>query len=115
MASIHQGDIWWADLQPPGGSEPGYRRPVVVVQQDAFNDSYIKTAVCVLITSNLNLVNAPGNVLLPKLETELPKESVANVSQLITIDKRFLDEYVSTISGALLEQILNGIQLIIGR
>jgi len=88
---------------------------VVVVQQDAFNDSYIKTVVCVLITSNLNLVNAPGNVLLPKLETELPKESVANVSQLITIDKRFLDEYVSTISGTLLEQILNGIQLIIGR
>jgi mRNA interferase MazF len=84
---IQRGEIWWADLPEPAASEPGYRRPVLVVQSDDFNRSRIATAIVVVITSNLNLAQAPGNVLLPQRITGLPKDSVANISQVLTIDK----------------------------
>ncbi len=84
---ISQGEVWWADLGEPRGSEPGFRRPVVVVQNDSFNRSKIATVVCVPLTSNLHWAQAPGNVTLSAKATGLPKDSVANVSQVVTLDK----------------------------
>ncbi len=91
---ISRGEIWWASLPEPMGSEPGYRRPVLVAQSDNFNQSRIDTVIVVAISSNLRLANAPGNVLLPRRATGLAKDSVANVSQVVTVDKGFLTEYV---------------------
>ena len=89
---IAQGEVWWADLGDPAGSEPGFRRPVVVVQGDAFNASSLRTVVCVALTSNTRWADAPGNVLLTARATGLPKPSVANVSQLVTLDRTALTE-----------------------
>jgi mRNA interferase MazF len=91
---IQRGEIWWTSLPEPRGSEPGYSRPVLVVQADDFNRSRINTVIAVVITSNIRLAEAPGNVLLPRKATGLPKQSVANVSQLITVDKVFLKEKI---------------------
>ena len=88
---IHRGEIWWADLAEPRGSEPGFRRPILILQADAFNRSRIETTIGVVLTSNLGLVEAPGNVLVPKRHSGLPKDSVANVSQIVTIDRTVLD------------------------
>ena len=112
---ISQGEIWWADLPEPSGSEPGFRRPVVVVQGDAFNRSRIATVVCVPLTSNLRWADAPGNVLLAAKATGLPKDSVANVSQLITLDKSFLTERIGKLAKAKLELVLLGIDIVLGR
>jgi mRNA interferase MazF len=112
---ISQGEIWWAELAPPTGSEPGYRRPVVVVQGDALNRSKIATAVCVPLTSNLRWADAPGNVLLSARSTNLPKDSVANVSQLITLDRTVLTERVAKLSRAKVELLLSGIDVVLGR
>ena len=112
---IAQGDIWWADLGEPQGSAPGYRRPVVVVQGDALNRSRIGTVVCVPLTSNLKWRDAPGNVLLSKQTTGLEKNSVANVSLLVAVDKRQLVECVGRISRRHLERVLSGIDIILGR
>lgn len=112
---IRQGDIWWADLPEPAGAGPGFRRPILVVQRNSINQSRIQTIVCVILTSNLRLASVPGNVLLAPEDTGLPKESVANVSQLITVDKRMFDEYVGPIPDDLLEKVLNGIEYILGR
>ncbi len=112
---IVQGDIYWATLAAPRGSEPGYDRPVVVVQQTAINNSDIRTILCVPLTSNVRLANAPGNVLLSPRKTTLPRPSVANVSQVITLDKQFLTGYVATLPGAALAAILNGIDFMMGR
>src|SRR5437764_9420867 len=90
MDGIQQGEIWWADLPMPRRSEPGYRRPVLVVQADSFNMSRIQTAIVAAITTNLELADAPGNVLLPARSAGLPRDSVVNVSQLLTIDRSFL-------------------------
>ncbi|HET6765135.1 MAG TPA: type II toxin-antitoxin system PemK/MazF family toxin, partial [Longimicrobiaceae bacterium] len=90
--------MWWADLSEPRGSEPGYRRPVLIVQADAFNRSRISTVLAVVLTGNLRLVEAPGNVLVPAKTSGLPRDSIANVSQLITIDRSFLDERIGRIS-----------------
>ncbi|MCL5611752.1 MAG: type II toxin-antitoxin system PemK/MazF family toxin [Chloroflexi bacterium] len=109
---IQRGEIWWADLPEPTASEPGYRRPVLVVQSDDFNRSRIATAIVVVITSNLNLAQAPGNVLLPQKATGLPKDSVANISQVLTVDKSFLTEKVSELPSYLLEQVENGLRLV---
>ncbi len=110
---VYRGEIWWANLPEPIGSEPGYRRPVLIVQDDAFNSSQIRTAIAIVITSNLNLAQAPGNVLLPKKLTDLPRDSVANVSQLITIDKAFLTERVGALTRDLLEQVDDGLRLVL--
>lgn len=89
---MERGEIWWADLPEPDASEPGRRRPVLIVQSDDFNRSRIRTVVAIAMTTNLRLSEAPGNVLLAPSETGLPKDSVANVSQVITLDKTFLTE-----------------------
>jgi len=112
---IAQGEVWWADLAEPSGSEPGFRRPVVVVQGDAFNRSRIATAVCVTLTSNLRWADAPGNVLLSTRTTGLPKDSVANVSQLVTLDREALTERVGTLPAKTLELVLLGIDIVLGR
>ena len=110
-----QGEVWWADLAEPSGSEPGFRRPVVVVQGDAFNRSRIATVVCVALTSNLRWADAPGNVLLSARTTGLPKDSVANVSQLVTLDREALTERVGTLPAKKLELVLLGIDIVLGR
>jgi len=112
---IAQGEVWWADLPEPSGSEPGFRRPVVVVQSDAFNRSRIDTVVCVPLTSNLRWAEAPGNVLLEAKLTGLPKDSVANVSQLVTLDKSSLTERVGKLSKAKLDLVLFGVDVVLGR
>jgi mRNA interferase MazF len=108
---IHRGEIWWASLPEPVGSEPGYRRPVLVIQADEFNASRIATVIAVVITSNLRLAHMPGNVLLPRKSTGLSKDSVANVSQVVTLDKNVLSELVGVLNPTLLEQIEDGLRL----
>ena len=112
---IAQGEVWWADLGEPAGSEPGFRRPVVVVQGDAFNASSLRTIVCVVLTGNLKWGDAPGNVLLPARATGLPKPSVANVSQLVTIDRTALSERAGRLSASNLELVLAGLDVVLGR
>jgi len=112
---IAQGEVWWADLGEPAGSEPGFRRPVVVVQGDAFNASTIRTVVCVPLTSNIRWADAPGNVLLPARATGLPKPSVANVSQIVTLDRDVLTERAGRLSASSLELVLAGIDVVLGR
>jgi mRNA interferase MazF len=112
---IAQGEVWWADLAQPSGSEPGFRRPVVVVQGDAFNRSRISTVVCVALTSNLRWEEAPGNVLLSARLTGLPKDSVANVSQLVTLDREALTERVGALPAKKLALVLLGIDIVLGR
>ncbi len=89
-----RGEVWWASMPPPKGSGPGYRRPVLVVQADAFNRSRINTVMVVVITSNIGLSAAPGNLLLSKRSSGLKKQSVVNVSQVITLDRSLLTERV---------------------
>ncbi len=113
--TVAQGDVWWADLPEARGSGPGFRRPVVVVQGDALNRSRIATVVCVALTSNLKWATAPGNVLLPSSTTGLPKESIANVSQLVTLDKTDLTEQTGKLSRSKLELVLSGIDVVLGR
>ena len=110
---VERGDIWWADLGTPSGSEPGFRRPVLIVQADAFNRSRLPTVIAVVLTSNIRLVDAPGNVLMPSKATGLPKDSVANVSQVITVDREFLTEQVSRVRGQVLKDLDNGLRLVL--
>ena len=112
---ICQGDVWWADLGEPIGSAPGLRRPVVAVQCDAINRSRIGTVVCVPLTSNLKWAKAPGNVLLNSNLTGLPKESVANVSLVVSLDKDQLTERTGKLPKRQLEAVLSGIDIIMGR
>ncbi len=112
---ISQGEIWWADLASPTGSGPGYRRPVVIVQGDAFNRSALATVVVVPVTSALRWADAPGNVLLTSRSTGLDRDSVANVSQLVAIDRELLTERVGKVSRAKLDLILAGIDIVLGR
>jgi mRNA interferase MazF len=111
---IERGQIWWADLDAPSGSEPGFRRPVLVVQDDAFNRSRLQTVIAVVLTSNVRLVDAPGNVLIPAKAAGLPKDSVANVSQVITLGRDFLDEPAGKLRGPLLKDVENGLRLVMG-
>ncbi len=108
---MKRGEIWWATLPDPAGSEPGHRRPVVVVQAEAFNKSAIKTVVCAAITSNVGLSAAPGNVRIGTRESGLSKPSVVNVSQLTTLDKVFLTERVKTLDTHTLCLIDDGLRL----
>lgn len=109
---IHQGDILWIDLEEPKGSEPGYRHPHVVIQNNLFNRSKIGTVVVCALSSNLKRADAPGNVLLEKKEANLPKPSVVNVSQIFTVDKSQVGEYIGTLSPRRVRQILDGIKLV---
>ncbi len=110
---ISQGEIWWADLGEPNGSEPGFRRPVVVIQCDALNRSRISTVVCVPLTSNLKWADAPGNVLLKAKVTGLPKDSVANVSLIIALDQTELSECVGKLMRRHIGVVLNGIMVLL--
>ena len=112
---IFQSEVWWADLPPATGSGPGFRRPVVVVQGDALNRSRLATVVCVPLTSNLKWADAPGNVLLRARTTGLPKVSVANVSQVVALDRTLLSERVGKLSKAKMELLLSGIDVVLGR
>lgn len=109
---INQGDVFWIDLEEPKGSAPGYRHPHVVIQNNLFNRSKIGTVVVCALTSNLKRANAPGNVLLDRKEANLPKPSVVNVSQIFTVDKSQLGEYIGTLSPRRVRQILDGIKLL---
>jgi mRNA interferase MazF len=108
---IVRGEIWWADLSESRGSEPGFRRPVVVVQAEAFNRSRLGTVVVVAVTSNLDLAAAPGNVRLDRCDSRLPRDAVANVSQIITLDRRFLAERVGMLPTVATESIDQGLRL----
>lgn len=112
---VAQGEIWWADLPTPAGSGPGFRRPVVVVQGDALNRSRIASVVCVPLTGTLRWADAPGNVLLPSRSTGLPKDSVANTSLIMALDRELLTERVGRLSRKRLELILNGVDVVLGR
>lgn len=109
-----KGEIWWADLDEPRGSEPGYRRPVVIVQSDEFNKSKIRTVIVAVITSNLKLARAPGNLKLAKTKSiGLDKESVVNVSQIITLDKAYLTEKVGKLSTSQKQELAEGLELVL--
>jgi mRNA interferase MazF len=112
---ISQGDVWWADLGDPIGSEPGFRRPVVVVQSDSFNRSRISTVVCIPLTSNLRLADAPGNVLLEAGITGLSKDSVANVSHPVTLDRTSFTDRVGSLTPPKLDLVLSGIDVVLSR
>jgi mRNA interferase MazF len=115
VVEVSQGDVWWAELPEPAGSGPGFRRPVVVVQGNALNRSRIATVVCVPLTSNLVWSGAPGNTLLRARAAGLPKDSVANASQIVSIDRAFLAERTGRLSPKQLSQILHGIDIVLGR
>ncbi len=110
---MYRGEIWWANLPDPVGSEPGYRRPVLIVQDDTFTQSRISTIIVVIITSNIRLSESPGNVLLPSQATGLPKDSVANVSQILTVDKTFLVERAGSLPEYLLEEVDSGLRTVL--
>ncbi|MGE0464639.1 MAG: type II toxin-antitoxin system PemK/MazF family toxin [Vicinamibacterales bacterium] len=110
---VERGQVWWADLGEPDGSEPGFRRPVLIVSSDAFNRSRIRTVIAVVLTANLRLVDAPGNVLVPAKAAGLPRDSVANVSQVVTLDKEFLTELAGRIKERVLSDIDSGLRLVL--
>ncbi len=109
---IKQGDIYWVELEEPVGSEPGYRHPHVVIQNNLFNGSRINTVVVCALTSKLKRAQAPGNVLLDKDEANLPKQSVVNITQIFTVDKTQLNEYIGTVTRKRVRQILAGVRLV---
>ena len=109
---VKKGEIWWASLAEPRGSEPGFRRPVVIVSSNAFNDSRISTVLAAVITSNLHLADAPGNIKINKKHSKLAKDSVINVSQILTIDKGFLTEKVSKLNQQYLNALEDGLKLV---
>jgi mRNA interferase MazF len=110
---IKRGEIWWAALPEPSGSGPGHKRPVLIIQSDEFNKSKINTIIAAVITSNIRLAAAPGNVLLTPKNSKLPKKSVVNVSQIITIDKSFLSEKVHTLSNEIIAQVDEGLKIVL--
>ncbi len=115
MVEVSQGEIWWVDLPDPSGSGPGFRRPVVIVQGDHLNRSRIATVVCVPLTSNLAWAAAPGNVLLSARSARLPKDSVANASQIVAVDRAFLAERVGKLAPKDLAQVMSGVDVVLGR
>lgn len=115
MEVVAQGEVWWADLPDPTGSGPGFRRPIVVLQSDALNRSRLATVVGVPLTSNLRWANAPGNVVLKARSTGLGKDSVANLSQVIAVDKTLLSERVGRVSRAQIDLLLAGLDVVLGR
>ena len=110
---MQRGEIWWAALPDPTGAEPGYRRPVLVVQSDTFTRSAIKTVVCAGMTSNLRLAAAPGNIRIAARASGLPKPSVVNVSQVATLDRTFLKERIKTLDSQTMRQVDEGLRLVL--
>ena len=110
---MRRGEIWWAALRAPHGSEPGFRRPVVIVQSDMFNRSGISTVIAAVITSNPSVASAPGNVSLTKAESGLPKKSVVNVSQILSLDRTILSERIATLSRETLARVDEGLRLVL--
>lgn len=110
---IERGEIWWADLPDPVASDPGYRRPILVIQSDVFTQSKIQTVIVAAISTNLNLANAIGNVLILSRQSGLPSDSVINVSQILTIDKRLFLEHIGSLSAKKMEQVDKGIRLVL--
>jgi mRNA interferase MazF len=115
VVEVSQGEIWWVDLPAPAGSGPGFRRPVVVVQGNPLNRSRLSTVVCVPLTSNLKWAGAPGNVLLSAALAGLPKESVANASQILAIDRALLTKRVAKLPPKKLAQVMTGLDVVLGR
>ena len=109
---MKRGEIWWASLPPATGSGPGYRRPVLVVQANSFNDSKISTVLVAVITSNLALAQAPGNVRISKSDSGLSKPSIVNISQILTIDREFLTKRVKSLPGKILARVNEGLRLV---
>ena len=110
---MRRGEIWWGSLREPRGSEPGYRRPLLVVQADSFTRSRIQTVLGAVITSNVRLADAPGNVHLPAKTAGLPHDSVVNVSQVVTIDKRFLAERAGKLTPEQLRAVEDGLRFVL--
>ena len=110
---MNRGQIWWAELNDPSGSGPCFKRPVLIIQSDSFNRSRISTVIAAAISSNLNLAQAPGNVVLPRKVSGLPKDSIINVSQIITIDKSFLVEQVAQLQQKYIKQVEKGLKSIL--
>ena len=106
-------EVWWADLDEPRESEPGFRRPVLIVQADAFNRSRLRTVIGVALSSNTRLLDAPGNVLLQAASTGLPRDSVANVTQLLTIDEDYLTDRAGQVSRRLMARVESGLRLVL--
>lgn len=109
-----RGEIWWADFGIPFGSEPGFRRPILIIQEDAFNNSRINTVIVIPVTTNMLLNEAPGNVLIEKEKSGLPNDSVIVVSQITVIDKKRLVERVKNISNSIMNKIDDGIRIVLG-
>jgi mRNA interferase MazF len=110
---VRRGEVWWATLRPPLGSEPGHRRPVVIIQSDPFNRSRIGTVIAVALTSNVRLEAAPGNVLLPQGTAGLDRDSVINVSQIVTVDRRFLTDRLGRIPILKQRELDDGLRLVL--
>ena len=110
---MRRGEIWWASLPEPSGSGPGFRRPLLIVSANSFNDSRINTVIAAVITSNLRLADAPGNVRLPAKGTGLTKPSVVNVSQVITVDKSFLTGRIGRLTPRLLAEVDDGLRVVL--
>jgi mRNA interferase MazF len=110
---MKRGEIWWASLTSPDGSGPGYRRPVLIVQANSFNESRISTILVAVITSNLALAQAPGNVRISKSDSGLPKASVANISQVLTIDRQFFTERIGALPGRIMDRVNEGLKLVL--
>jgi len=111
---VKRGEVWWASMGEPRGSEPGYHRPVVIVSTNEFNRSLIQTVIVAVVTSNLRLVDAPGNFKITKKQSNLSKDSVVNVSQLITLDKIFLTEKIGKLNPKNINFLNEGIKLVLG-
>jgi mRNA interferase MazF len=111
---VRRGELWWASLPEPRGSGPGFRRPVLVIQSDSFNESRINTVIVAVVTSNMRLTHVPGNVLLERRQSRLPRNSVISVSQILTIDKVFLTERVSLLRPEIMARVEAGLKLVLG-
>lgn len=111
---MRRGEIWWAAVPAPSGSGPGFRRPVLIVQSNPFNESRIATVIVAVVTSNLGLAEAPGNVRISKSDSGLSKPSVVNVSQVLTLDRKLLTKCVRPLSGDALRRVDEGLRLVMG-
>jgi mRNA interferase MazF len=114
VTEIRRGEIWWAELGDPRGSGPGDRRPVLVIQDDGFNRSAIRTVVVAVLTSSVRLAGAPGNVLVPARDSGLPRDSVANVSQLVSLGRGYLEVRVGRLPQRLMAAVDDGLRMVLG-